>query len=216
MELDGSVRRTSIPIATPEGTASPRRELSMVRSLRRKLHALRERYQALLSEVKELRRLVRTYEIDPLTKVYTRQAGMRHIGKLVEQARNEGRGVTIVFLDCDKLKVVNDTQRHEAGDRYLRTVGTLLRGFLTSQSAIVRWGGDEFVCAVPSADKERIMWKLRSMRRELARRGKKLPYGVSIGLAALEPDERIAHAINRADGAMYRDKEQHRKGESHC
>ncbi len=212
MELEGHVGQTSIPRTTPEGAGAPGREFSVVRTLRRRINALRARYEALLAEVKELRRLVRTYEIDPLTKVYTRQAGMRHIGRIVEQAREEGNDVTIVFLDCDGLKRVNDTMKHSAGDRYLRTVGKLLRGFLTSKAAIVRWGGDEFVCAVPNADTENVGWRLRSMQRELARRGKKQPYGVSFGLAALNPDEKISKAIDRADGHMYEQKVEHHSG----
>ncbi|MGC8461843.1 MAG: GGDEF domain-containing protein [Candidatus Dormibacteria bacterium] len=210
MELEGLAGRTSIPGTSSKDTLLPRRELSVVRSLKRKLQSLRERYQALRAEVKELRRLVRTYELDPLTKVYTRQAGMRHIGRLVEQAREDGCGVTIIFLDCDRLKAVNDTMKHSAGDRYLRTVGQLLRGYLTGKAAIVRWGGDEFVCAVPSSDTERIQWKLKSMRKELARRGKHIPYAVSVGLSELHPNEKIARAIDRADSAMYQDKLAHR------
>ena len=68
----------------------------------------------------------------------------------IERARRTGSKLTIAFVDVDRLKELNDTAGHPAGDRLLHLVVVTLRANMRSYDVIVRYGGDEFLCAMPN------------------------------------------------------------------
>ena len=156
-----------------------------------RLRALQERV-ALLEE---------RASTDELTGVLRRGAGLDALEREVGRARRSGDPLVIAFLDVDGLKKVNDQLGHAAGDRLLVDVATVLRARLRSYDLVVRWGGDEFVCALYGAEPEDARRRLEAVAAGIveATGGRT----VSWGMVALEGSDSAASLIGRADAALY-------------
>lgn len=123
-----------------------------------------------------------------------------------EAARPGSR--SLLFLDLDKFKAINDSLGHAFGDRLLIHVADTLRSVVRPGDIVARFGGDEFVVllnncqdgAVAEKIAERILRRLRS---PIVLEGKQIHAGGSIGIAALEDGEGTAHLLRNADAAMY-------------
>jgi diguanylate cyclase (GGDEF)-like protein/PAS domain S-box-containing protein len=145
---------------------------------------------------------------DQLTGLYNRaylEAELERLGKSREFP------ITIICMDLDGLKLVNDTLGHGQGDDQLRACANILRDSMRASDIVARVGGDEFVALLPKTDLEagekivnRIQSRIDSFN--LEHKGK-IPLGLSIGLACAEesgPD--LNQAYKQADDLMYRDK----------
>jgi diguanylate cyclase (GGDEF)-like protein len=122
--------------------------------------------------------------------------------------------VSVVLVDVDDLKWVNDSQGHVAGDELLRRAAAVLQASFRAEDAIARIGGDEFGVLLPSAD-ERVAGKLaQRVRHNLGlhnSRGEGERLSLSLGTATAAKRERLAEAIRRADERLYHDKSDHRQ-----
>jgi len=139
---------------------------------------------------------------DQLTGTLLRGPGCEQLSQTVDRARRTCEPVVFAFLDVDHLKQANDEGGHSAGDALLRQVGAALRDGLRSYDIIVRYGGDEFVCALPGsrlADAEERVSEVRALLAEALAGA-----SVSYGLAELRSDESVVAVIDRADAEMYR------------
>jgi diguanylate cyclase (GGDEF)-like protein len=139
---------------------------------------------------------------DALTGARTRVLGLDEAEREVERARRKGGQLMLAFVDVDGLKQVNDTRGHQAGDALLQSVGKALRANLRPYDVIVRFGGDEFVCAMPDlsplearARFARIAHTLGAIDRD---------YSISFGLAQAWPGESLTALIARADADLLR------------
>jgi diguanylate cyclase (GGDEF)-like protein len=107
----------------------------------------------------------------------------------------------VAFVDIDKLKAINDLEGHAAGDRTIREVADALRSSLRSYDFVIRYGGDEFVCAMPgvtlAAAKERLAQVNVVLGQGVDRRS------VSVGLAQLQQEDSLESLVARADSALY-------------
>jgi diguanylate cyclase len=142
-------------------------------------------------------------------------------GALNRRAYDEGVGLetigarfgTAVVLDLDNLKRVNDTHGHAAGDQLLRRLVDTLRHCVRPLDRVYRLGGDEFLVLFPAALPEEVVPRLRhfivSANESPAEPGV-FPLEVSVGAAAFAGRERISEAVDRADHAMYEEKERNR------
>lgn len=132
-------------------------------------------------------------QIDPTTGLYNRRG--------FEQRTAQGpRSAVVVYADLDDLKVVNDREGHEAGDRLLRATAAVLRATLRERDLAARMGGDEFAVVAYGEQADVV---LRRLRGAFAR----AQIRCSFGAAAVPDDaESIAEAIARADARMYEDK----------
>jgi two-component system cell cycle response regulator len=150
--------------------------------------------------------------IDDLTGLYNRR-GFSDLGEqYLKLARRSGRGVTMVFLDLDHFKTINDSLGHHVGDRALIKVADILRATFRRSDIIARLGGDEFgVLALEAADEssESLVDRLRERVLDFNESSPE-PYrlSVSIGMAHQEDDPRIRleDMVAEADNAMYREK----------
>jgi diguanylate cyclase (GGDEF)-like protein len=140
-------------------------------------------------------------------------------GSMNRRAFQEGLGLeaaratfgTVMMLDMDNLKAVNDRHGHAAGDALLRYLVDVLRATLRTSDKLYRWGGDEFLIVFPGADHlhvKRRMENLVSLARPLAvgPEGKPVSLMVSVGTSRYASAEEFRAAIERADADMYREK----------
>lgn len=87
---------------------------------------------------------------DPLTTLPNRRAGMNALTQLWSTAVRHGNSFSLVILDIDRFKEVNDTHGHQVGDLVLERVGTVLHGLARTEDTVCRWGGEEFLVMLPA------------------------------------------------------------------
>ncbi len=139
--------------------------------------------------------------VDELTGALRRAAGLAALEREVRRARRLGDShLALAFIDVDHLKLLNDTEGHVAGDALLRELARLLRRRLRAYDLVVRWGGDEFLCCLPGADREAALGALMDIAHELrARTGQ----GFTVGVAELGETDDVAQLVARADADLY-------------
>lgn len=153
--------------------------------------------------------------IDALTGLYNRRALFSRLTEEYSRARRYGQSFSILLIDIDDFKKVNDEHGHQVGDGILRGLGAFLRQNLRDSDFPSRYGGEEFICLLPSTDLtqasqagEKIRQQLASSKLSSKKTGVSLQITVSIGAAALNAseDEDIDTLIKRADDALYQAK----------
>jgi diguanylate cyclase (GGDEF)-like protein len=151
-------------------------------------------------------------ERDPLTGVLNRRAILARLRSEFAKARQTGEPLSLLFLDLDHFKSVNDSYGHRAGDQCLRGVIEPIAGELRQGDALGRYGGEEFLILLPgagAADAEVVAERIRRRVQEMSMivSGMRIGLTVSLGVAAM--DENVAipdELIERADAALYRSK----------
>ena len=97
----------------------------------------------------ELRRLATR---DQLTGLFNRREGVRLLDREVERARKFSRALSVLVVDVDHFKAINDTHGHATGDRVLQSVAVAIESSVGEAGVTVRWGGDEFAVWLPHSD----------------------------------------------------------------
>ncbi len=154
--------------------------------------------------IAELQRLV---ALDPLTGAFNRRTLERQADALLQQAQRRGQAYSLLLLDADHFKQVNDAFGHDAGDEVLRAVVAVLRQGLRPADLVGRLGGEEFVVVLPDAGTPAALQRAEQLRAAVAAlrfevAGRRVPLTVSIGLATAGA-ESFADLLRRADHAMY-------------
>ena len=140
--------------------------------------------------------------LDGLTGAHVRGAGLLELQRDFNRSQRTGQSLVVAFLDVDKLKELNDAQGHAAGDALLRAVAVALRDQLRSYDLVIRYGGDEFLCALSGISL--LDASARLGRANAALGAQPLPGSFSVGLAERQPEETLDGVIARADAALYR------------
>jgi diguanylate cyclase (GGDEF)-like protein len=125
---------------------------------------------------------------------------MEQLQREIDRARRAPEDLVVTFVDVDGLKRVNDNEGHLAGDSLLVAVADSLRGCLRSYDLIMRFGGDEFVCALPNADVKRVRQRFADVSNALAAGPTK--GSITVGFAALGEDDSAEDLIRRADADL--------------
>ncbi len=155
-------------------------------------------------------------ETDDLTQIYNMRGFAIVAGRLFDQSARYDRPVSLLMIDSDNLKSVNDRHGHEAGNQLLKLVAKCIETELRHTDVLARYGGDEFVALLPEAPASRALEVAQRIIKAVATtplefEGKRIDTSVSIGLASYPEDGRSIDAIQgRADRAMYAAKEQGR------
>lgn len=150
---------------------------------------------------------------DVLTGLHNRRYLESHLPHEIEHAVNRGKLLSVLVLDVDFFKSVNDTYGHDAGDRVLKELAGRLRSSLRSSDLACRTGGEEFVVVLPDTNlqtAERVGERVRKIvagKPFLAAPGCYLSVTVSLGVASLAGvDDSAEDLLKRADQALYRAK----------
>jgi diguanylate cyclase (GGDEF)-like protein len=165
---------------------------------------------------------------DDLTGLHNLRSFESHLANLVSQAKKDGSNLSVLVLDVDRLKSLNDRYGHLAGADAVRTVGHLIGEHLPSRAVACRYGGDEFVVAVPYCPLEQAVEIAKSLCRSVSNAQPVLaahafPQGtltISVGAAShsVEKDADLFVAgeelFRAADEALYRAKGKGRNGVS--
>lgn len=152
----------------------------------------------------EISRLQRLSQVDPLTGALNRRG--------FEMFLPEDPAFSVLMVDIDHFKVVNDNYGHALGDEVLKRVAHLLSSSLRSGDAIVRYGGEEFLVILAEVDLSRAAKIGERARQAIAEKpiaagGKQISITISIGVAERRGDEERDSLIERADTALYQAKQ---------
>lgn len=175
-----------------------------------RLRARDKRRKAELAQALEQNRLLATQ--DALTGCLNRRAMTERLGRALALTARFGTPCSVIAIDLDHFKQVNDVHGHAAGDEVLRTVAELTRGQLRDVDTLARWGGEEFLVLLPATSAadavtcaERLQSRLAEARFPTISPDLRLSF--SAGVTAIGRDERLATVIDRADKAMYQAKQ---------
>ena len=155
---------------------------------------------------------------DPLTGLYNRRYMSVHVGTMVDTAADRGKTISMLAVDVDHFKSVNDSFGHDGGDEVLKELARRIKANIRNIDLACRTGGEEFVIALPETDVEVAYKVAERLRRAVG--GKPFTIGpdagsltvtVSIGVAELEnAAESLDDIVKRADEALYRAKREGR------
>ena len=132
---------------------------------------------------------------DALTGLYNRRYMETHVGTLVEQAASRGKPLTVLVLDIDYFKSINDSWGHDAGDDVLREFAVRIKKSIRGIDLACRYGGEEFVVVMPETDMAVATMVAERLRRRIAERAVPDPAG--------RPPSR-GHDLDRHRGARAR------------
>ncbi len=161
---------------------------------------LRQLNEELLDSRERLRRLV---DEDPLTGLFNRRRLRPLLGEMGE------RGASLVFLDVDDFKRINDCKGHLVGDLCLKRVARTLRESFRAEDGLFRYGGDEFLVVCPALPPEQAETRMEEVQKALSRPSEEAPVcSLSVGVAYLPPGGEPERFLEEADRRMYASRNQ--------
>jgi diguanylate cyclase len=164
----------------------------------------------------ELQKVKQRSETDSLTGACNRGAFDAIIADMVSRRDVSGKGFSLLMLDLDNFKAINDTYGHMTGDRVLVAFAQKCKGMLRGDDTIARYGGEEFAVILPGASLRNSVKKGKQICLAIAgtryaidesAQGNYLSVTVSVGASTLRKGDTAAEVIDRADRALYQAKE---------
>ncbi len=150
---------------------------------------------------------------DPLTGLANRRRFFRELEHLAEITQRQNRPLSLIMIDIDYFKRLNDRYGHKAGDEVLRQVAVYLKHGVREQDLVVRYGGEEFLILLPWTDlstageiAERIRSDIEAMEILIPPHAS-IRLTVSLGISSVRAGESTDQVLRRVDRAMYRAKE---------
>jgi diguanylate cyclase (GGDEF)-like protein len=154
--------------------------------------------------------LLRAAITDPLTGCHNRRFLEQVQDRELKRHARFGLPLSLLFIDIDKFKAVNDTLGHEAGDRVLQHVARFLKRHIREADYVFRWGGDEFLVLITCAEDEaRRKAQVLKANFDAAPEAEELPPGIGLSVGWVEVPTGAADLmplVNEADARMYKDK----------
>jgi diguanylate cyclase (GGDEF)-like protein len=158
----------------------------------------------------------RTAQTDSLTDLYNRRALTEQLTRAAARARRHEEPLSVLMIDLDRFKQTNDSFGHEAGDQVLCTIADCMREVLRADDVFGRWGGDEFLVALPKTDGDGARVTAARLRDAAARidlHAIGLPDGVPLSVGVATGTQMSPHdLIREADLELYRAKAGHGEG----
>lgn len=151
---------------------------------------------------------------DALTGLYNRRYFESHIRTMLSNSNFAPSTLSVLMIDIDHFKKVNDTYGHQSGDAVIQEVANRLRQSLRLTDLSARYGGEEFVIILPSTDlelastvAERIRSSVETLKFNIPVEPRQISCTVSIGASCLSADDTLDTLVARADKALYKSKE---------
>lgn len=187
-------------------------------SLERKVEERTEELTATNGRLTELNRELEDISItDELTRVYNRRYFMGRLKLEVKRAARYGQPVSLLMIDIDSFKNVNDSLGHQAGDAVLARMAGLIKGRLRGTDLFARYGGEEFALLATGTDQAGALVLAEQLRELVQNAGfahadRRIAVTISIGIGTWDEaiKEDFEELIRRADAALYRAKQQGR------
>jgi two-component system, cell cycle response regulator len=147
---------------------------------------------------------------DPLTGLYNRRYLETHLNHLIEHYINRGKAMSVIAVDVDFFKAINDTHGHDVGDKVLQELAVRLKANTRSVDLCCRVGGEEFIMVLPNTATDLSSRIAERLRRAVASRSfecglnQPVPVTVSVGVSSLlGADDTLEKLLKRADQALY-------------
>jgi diguanylate cyclase (GGDEF)-like protein len=158
-----------------------------------------------MSQSHYMESLVQKAMTDPLTGAYTRRSGIDALELSLRLCSLSGKPLTLVFVDLDHFKSVNDVYGHEAGDEVLRNAVTGIQRTLRRSDILIRWGGEEFVIVLPNMSADHFSGLYSRLSTQLGARPDGTPVTASMGIAESAQDHSASWKtlVEAADLRMY-------------
>lgn len=182
-----------------------------------KLQDMTQRVEELESESKKFQarleeQLIKSMQ-DALTKLNNRAAFDEYFTKAMVKFHHKPFELSIVVIDLDNFKKINDTYGHTAGDKTLQVIANTLKKNIDKKAFIGRYGGEEFVLVFSDLNKTKLTATLNNLRKKIAIlpftfKNNKVSITTSIGCTHVKKGDNIHQAFERADQALYQAKEQ--------
>lgn len=148
--------------------------------------------------------LYRLAALDQLTGLYNRRSGEQRLAEEISRAMRHARPLTLLLIDIDGLKQINDRLGHAAGDLMLKTFSERLQRAIRGSDLAVRLGGDEFMVLLPECRVEEVRHVLSRVEgHEFEYEGHRIECRFSRGWTDYKPGETSAELMKRADEALY-------------
>jgi len=154
---------------------------------------------------------VRAAQKDPLTGINNRAAMDSSLAREIEMARRHRMPLSLIVMDLDKFKSINDSYGHATGDEIIKTITKVVNGIIRKTDMLFRYGGEEFVVIMSNTGRDGSMLLAERIRRgieklEVLLSQARIPVTVSLGVASLNGKEDAKALFNRADQALYQAK----------
>jgi diguanylate cyclase (GGDEF)-like protein len=174
-----------------------------------KISVISDHYHAQLKSANE--RLEEAAHRDLLTGLSNRRDMIKRLTNEMNRIQQTGQTLTILLVDVDHFKQVNDTFGHLVGDQVLADIADMMRSILRTSDLCARWGGEEFLLLLPDTDStnaKKIAERLRQIIMNHAFTGKDFSFSltISIGGASSLPAQRLEDIIQAADTMLYQAK----------
>lgn len=177
-------------------------------------NALSNKTRELTKKNRELekanRRIEELSRTDTLTGLANRRHFLDYFGKMISQARRHSYPLSLIMIDLDRFKQVNDTYGHGAGDDLLSAIGDLLNQETRKEDLAARIGGEEFAVLLTQAGEEEALRYAERIRKEVMKidvESVNKQVTASLGIATLQDDDDVESIMKRADEALYSSKE---------
>ncbi len=187
--------------------------LRRVQILNKRLEDSEKEYRIIAEELELKNKLLETnVATDTLTGLRNRQFFNQRVHEELERFKRYETKLSLLMIDIDHFKRINDTYGHAIGDEVLKKVSSELQNQLRKVDLVARWGGEEFIALLPETEIDEavsVAEKLREKIERLIHENNEV-VTISIGISMLEESESIDSWINRADKALYHAKKQGR------
>ena len=178
---------------------------------------LKSTFENVIGSVREKNRVLEEQSrLDPLTCIFNRRVFEDSIFTELERYHRYNQIFSLIFLDVDHFKKINDNYGHDTGDRVLKAIAARISEMLRKPDTFARYGGEEFVIILPETPLDKGLKVANKIREEIETaeflyKGERVPVTISIGITvAREDDKHFNTILNRVDSLMYKAKEQGR------
>lgn len=146
---------------------------------------------------------------DPLTGIFNSREFRAQLGQELQRADRLSYPISLMYIDLDNFKQVNDTRGHSAGDEQLKRIAHVIGGIIRKTDLFARLGGDEFALFLPNVDRASVKYVVKKVEEAVSREMTALasPVTLSIGVVTFHsPPLSVDDLLNKADALMYRAK----------